>query len=94
VAVNNDRTPMNTLFVSAFLKDVFTLRAIAHYSAVQRIVRATIQRITSHCLQLLFLKSDITVSTELEFTLRYLYMRRVVSSCYARCATLCYVVVD
>jgi len=78
VAVNNDRTPMNTLFVSAFLKDVFTLRAIAHYSAVQRIVRATIQRITSHCLQLLFLKSDITVSTELEFTLRCLYMRRVV----------------
>ena len=78
MAVNNDRTPMNTLFVSAFLKDVFTLRAIAHYSAVQRIVRATIQRITSHCLQLLFLKSDITVSTELEFTLRCLYMRRVV----------------
>jgi len=78
VAVNNDRTPMNTLFVSAFLKDVFTLRAIAHYSAVQRIERATIQRITSHCLQLLFLKSDITVSTELEFTLRCLYMRRVV----------------
>lgn len=67
---------MNTLFVSAFLKVVFTVRAIAHNSAVQRIARATIQRITSHCLQ--FLKSDITVSTELEFTLRCLYMRRVV----------------
>jgi len=64
---------MNTLFVSAFLKVVFTVRAIAH---VQRIARATIQRITSHYLQ--FLKSDITVSTELEFTLRCLYMRRVV----------------
>jgi len=64
---------MNTLFVSAFLKVVFTVRAIAH---VQLIARATIQRITSHCLQ--FLKSDITVSTELEFTLRCLYMRRVV----------------